>query len=67
MTSVKSFVFVLHFVNNKNAVEHIGVGTALANSLPYRSSLIFLEGKCVTNVEIVIVRVQGYSILQIYY
>lgn len=64
MTNVKSFVFVLHFVNKKNAVEYIVTGIASVNSLPYRGSLIYLERKQVTNVGGVTVCAQSYSISQ---
>lgn len=65
MASVKPFVFVLYFVNNKNAVEHNGNGSALANSLPYRCSLLCLERKCIANVGVVIVHARSDSISQI--
>lgn len=65
MTSIKSFVSVLHMLNRKNTVEHISMGTALANALPYRSPLICLQRKRIINVETVLVRAQGYSISQV--
>lgn len=48
MTSVKPLVFLLHFVNNKDAVEYIIAGIALVNALPYTGSLIYLERKCMS-------------------
>ena len=66
MTSIKSFVSVLHIVNHKNTVEHVSVGTASANSLPYRSSLLCLERKCVTNVETVLFTHKGTAFLRLW-
>ena len=55
MTSVKPFVFVLHFINNKDAVEYITLRTALVHASPYRGSVIYLERKCITDVVVVMV------------
>lgn len=65
MASIQPFVFVLYFVDNKNAVEDNGNGSALANSLPYRRSLLCLERKCMANVGVVIVHARSDSISQI--
>lgn len=43
-TGVKPFVFVLHFVNNKDAVEDVVIGMALVDASPYRGSLIYFPG-----------------------
>lgn len=65
IASIKSFVSVLYFGNSKNAVEHNGIRGALANSLPYRGSLLCLERKCIAKVDIVNVHAQGESVSQI--
>lgn len=42
----------LHVADLKNTVEHIVVGIALVNPLPYGSSLSRLEGECIVGVEV---------------
>lgn len=53
MAGVRASVRPLHVVDSENAVEHDGAGTALVNALLGQGSVIFLEGKGITNAEVV--------------
>lgn len=50
--SVESLVLALHVGDLKNTVEHIVVGIALVNPLPYGSSLSCLEGERIAGGEV---------------
>jgi hypothetical protein len=60
-TGVEPLVSALHIVDLKNTVEHIVVGMAPVNPLPYRCSLSCLHREHTASVEVSIALAETYN------